>query len=243
MGVVLALSSVASAEGQEESERFEWPVQSFFLSDVPQVQEPGAVQARASFHLRDTPDGTQLEAPFEGEVGVGRRLQLASEVEWSRERDEGELSRGLSQVEVGALYRLAESADTGFSLSTGLSGEVSRAEFSDDRWGLSARLLAFKQVGPLGLNAVVRPGFARTRQGEWEPRAALGMGVAVGSGLLVPLGEVRAELGDEDSIEAVGGLKVKPVKAVELGAGALVGRRDGDGVWGATTMLLIDLGG
>lgn len=243
MGVVLALSSVASAEGQEESERFDWPVQSFFLSDVPQVQEPGAVQARASFHLRDTPEGVQLEAPLEGEVGVGRRLQLSSEVEWSRERDEGELSRGLSQVEVGARYRLVESADSGFSLSTGLAGEVSRAGFSDDRWGLSARLLAFKKVGPLGLNAVVRPGFAHTRQGEWEPRAALGMGVAVGSGLLVPLGEVRAELGDEDAFEAVGGLKVKPGEVVELGAGALVGRRDGDGVWGATTMLLIDLGG
>ncbi|WP_375765601.1 hypothetical protein NR798_28265 [Archangium gephyra] len=242
VGVVLAVASAASAAGQEEPERFEWPIQSFFLSDVPQVQEPGAVQAQATFHLRDTPEGTQFEAPLEGEVGVSRRLQLSSEVEWSREWEQGELSRGVSQVEVGARYRLLESAGTGFSLSTGLAGEVSRADFSDDRWGFSAPLLAFKKVGPLGLNAVVRPGFAYTRRDELEPRVALGMGVAVGSRLVVPMGEVRAELGEEDAFEAVGGLKVKPGKVVELGAGALVGRRGGDGVWGATTTLLIDLG-
>lgn len=233
----------ATASAGEAAEEFDWPVQSFFLSDVPQIQEPGAVQARAAFHLRSTPDGTQVAAPIEGELGVGRRFQLASEVQWNREYEQSQLERGVSEVAVGVRYGLLESADSGLAVSSGLDGQVARPEFSDDQWAVYGRLLAFKQVGALGLNAVIRPGFAHTRQGELEPRAHFGLGVALGSRTLVPTGEVRAELGDERSFEAVGGLKIKPAKVVELGAGALLGQRDGDAVYGATTSLIIDLGG
>jgi hypothetical protein len=125
----------------------------------------------------------------------------------------------------------------------GLDGEIARPEFSDDQWALYGRLLAFQQVGAWGLSAVVRPGFAHTQQGEWEPRAHFGLGVAWGSRAIVPTGEVRLELGDERSLEGVVGLKLKPGKEVELGVGALVGRSEGDTVYGATTSLIIELGG
>lgn len=240
-GVLFA--SLAGAAEETEAEQFDWPVQAFLLSDVPQIQEPGAVQTQASLRLRSTSDGAQIDAPFQGEVGLGHRLQLESEVEWSREREARTLDRGVSQVGVGLHVGLLESADSGFSLSSGLDGELSRPEFSDDQWALYGRLLAFKRVGALGLNAVLRPGFAQTRQQQLEPRAELGLGAAWGSGVLVPMGEVHAELGDENALDAVGGLKLKPWKVVELGAGALVGRRGGEGVYGATTSLILDLGG
>ena len=240
-GVLFA--SLAGAAEEAAPEKFDWPVEAFMLSDVPQIQEPGAVQTQASFRLRSTPDGAQIDAPLQGEVGIGRRLQLESEVEWSREREANELDRGVSEVGVGLHLGLMESADAGFSLSSGLEGELARPEFSDDQWSLHGRLLAFKQVGALGLNAVLRPGFAYTRQEQLEPRAELGLGAAWGSGTLVPMGEVHAELGDESAVDAVGGLKLKPGKVVEIGAGALIGRRGGDGVYGATTSLIIDLGG
>lgn len=240
-GVLFA--SLAGAAEDTEAEQFDWPVQAFLLSDVPQIQEPGAVQTQASLHLRSTSDGAQIDAPFQGEVGLGHRLQLESEVEWSREHEARTLDRGVSQVGVGLHVGLLESADSGFSLSSGLDGELARPEFSDDQWALYGRLLAFKRVGALGLNAVLRPGFAQTRQQQLEPRAELGLGAVWGSGVLVPMGEVHAELGDENALDAVGGLKLKPWKVIELGAGALVGRRGGEGVYGATTSLILDLGG
>lgn len=210
---------------------------------MPQIQEPGAVQGQASFRLRSTPRGTQIDAPLQGEVGLGRRLELESEVEWSRERQAGSVDRGVSEVGVGVNVGLLESAEAGFSLSSGLDGELARPEFSDDQWALHGQLLAFKQVGVLGLNAFLRPGFAYTRQNALEPRAELGFGAAWGSGTVVPTGEVHAELGDESSFDAVGGLKIKPGQVVEIGAGALLGQRGGDGVYGATTSFIIDLGG
>jgi hypothetical protein len=237
------ISSLAWASEQKDPEQIDWPVQSLFLSDVPQIQEPGAVQGHASFRLRSTPEGAQIDAPLQGEVGLGRRLQLESEVQWSRERQEGALDRGVSEVGIGMHYGLMESSETGFALTSGLEGELARPEFSDDQWALHGQLLAFKQVGALGLNATLRPGFAYTRQEQLEPRAELGLGAAWGSGKFVPTGEVHAELGDETAFDAVGGFKFKPGQVVELGAGALVGRRGGDGVYGATTSLIIDLGG
>jgi len=74
---------VAGAE--EKGDTLEWPIQTFFLSDVAQVQEPGEVQGRALVGFRDTDDGTTLEAPLEGEVGIGHNFQLSSGIEWARE--------------------------------------------------------------------------------------------------------------------------------------------------------------
>jgi hypothetical protein len=65
----------------------------------------------------------------------------------------------------------------------------------------------------------------------------------VGHGIVVPTGEVRADLGGEEAFDAVGGLMVKPVKSLQLGVGGLVGRREGQGVFGAATSLLFELGG
>jgi hypothetical protein len=237
------ISSLAWAAEETDPEQFDWPVEAFMLSDVPQIQEHAEVQTQASFHLRSSSEGTQIAAPLQGEVGLGHRLQLDSEVEWSREHEASTLERGVSEVGVGVLLGLFESADTGFSLSSGLDGELARPEFSDDQWALYGRLLAFKRVGALGLNADVRPGFAYTRQAQVEPRANFGLGAVWGSGTLVPMGEVHAELGDESGIDAIGGLKLKPGKVVEIGAGALIGRHGGEGVYGATTSILIDLGG
>lgn len=92
-------------------------------------------------------------------------------MEWSREREAGALDRGVSEVTADVQYGLMESADAGFALSTGLEGEVARPEFSDDQWALHGQLMAFKQVGVLGLNAILRPGFAYTLQQQVEPRA------------------------------------------------------------------------
>jgi hypothetical protein len=236
------ISSLAWAAENGDAEEFYWPVQSLFLSDVPQIQEPGSVQGQASFRLRSTPRGTQIDAPFQGEVGLGRRLQLESEVEWSRERQASSVDRGVSEVGVGVSFGLMESADAGFALSTGLDGEMARPEFSDDQWALHGQLLAFKQMGGVGLSAILRPGFAYTRQDQFEPRAELGVGAAWGFGTLVPTGELHAELGDENAFDAVGGFKVKPAQVVEFGAGVLIGQREGDGVYGVTTSLIIDLG-
>jgi hypothetical protein len=244
-GLVACGVLITPLAGAEEAkpEQFDWPVQSLFLADVPQIQDHGAVQGRAGFHMRNTSEGTQLEMPLELEVGLGHRFQLASELDWSRERDADELSRGLSGVSVGVHYKLRESADTGFAMVAGLDGEFTRSEFGGDPRALYGRFLAFKQAGVLGLNATLRPGFAYSQEHQLEPRAELGLGATFGSGTVVPMTEVLAELGDERAVEASGGLKVKLGQAVELGAGALVGRRDGEGIFGATTSLLIDVGG
>lgn len=239
---VLAASAAGASE-DEGPEGFDWPVEAFFLSDIPQIQEPGVIQAQAALLLRNGSGTSQLDASLQGEVGLGYRLQLESEVAWSREHASDTVERGLSEVSVGALLGLHESADTGLSLSSGLEAELARPEFEDDRWGLFARLLAFKQLGVLGLNAELRPGFAYTRQHEYEPRVELGLAACWGSAMFVPTVEVRAELADEASLEAVGGVKFKPVEAVELGAGALVGPHGDTTVYGATVSLLIELGG
>lgn len=239
---VLAASAAGASEDQAPEE-FDWPVEAFFLSDIPQIQEPGVVQTQAAFQLRNGSDTSQFDASLQGEVGIGHKLQLESEVEWSREHQSDTIERGLSEVSVGALLGLHESADTGFSLSSGLKAQLARPAFSDDRWAISARLLAFKQLGALGLNAELMPGFAYTRQHDYEPRVELGLAASWGSALFVPTVEVRAELADEAALEAVAGVKFKPTEAVELGAGALLGPHEDTTVYGAALSLLIELGG
>jgi hypothetical protein len=247
VGLLAAVGMVlgAGAAGAEEKDdTLEWPIQTFFLSDVAQVQEPGEVQGLALVSFRDTGDGTTLEALLDGEVGIGHGLQLSSGIEWARESESGSLERGLSEAEVGAQYRLLDSAERGLAISTGVMVVAARPALNEDRWTFLASLQAYKQLGAIGLNALVQPGLARPVDGSGlEPRANLGLGVAVGHGMVVPTGEVRADLGGEESFEAVGGLTVKPLESLQLGLGALVGRREGQDVLGAVTSLLWELGG
>jgi hypothetical protein len=238
LGGVLALAVSARAEAQAP-EKLKWPVQALFLQDVAQVQEAGKVQAQAALQARDTSEGLQLEAPFEAALGLGRRFQLTSALHWERARDAGELQRGVSAVEVGATYGLIDSAARGFALSSGLEAEFSRAAFSDSQWTLSARFLAFQQLGWLGLSAEVAPGLSHARKESVQPRAGLGLGVVLGSGWICPVAEAYAELEEERTLEFSGGVKVKPGRAVELGAGALIGRHGEEGVLGALASILI----
>lgn len=241
LGVALG---AGAAGAEEKGDTLEWPIQTFFLSDVAQVQEPGEVQGRTFVGFRDTDDGTTLEVPSEVEVGIGHRLQLSSGIEWARESESGHIERGLSEAEVGAQYRLLDSAERGLAISTGVMVVAARPALNEDRWTFLASLRAYKQLGAIGLNVTVQPGLARPVDSSGlEPRANLGLGMAVGHGMLVPTGEVRAELGGEESFEAVGGLTLKPVESLQLGLGALVGRREGQGVLGAVTSLLWELGG
>ncbi|SEM71042.1 hypothetical protein SAMN05444354_121103 [Stigmatella aurantiaca] len=235
---MLALAVSASAEAQEP-DTLPWPVQALFLQDVAQVQEAGAVQAQAAFQARDTPGGTYLEVPFEAEFGLGHHLQLTSALHWEREPTEEALQRGISSVAVGATYGLIDSAARGLALSSGLEASFSRAAFSDNQWTLAARFLAFQQVGWLGLSADLEPGVAHARHQPLKPRAELGLGVVLGSGWICPVGEVHAELEAERTLELSGGVKVKPGPAVELGAGALIGKHGTENILGALASIVI----
>ncbi|WP_143076098.1 hypothetical protein [Stigmatella erecta] len=235
---MLALAVGARAEAQAP-EPLDWPVQAFFLHDVAQVQEAGEVQVQAAFQARDTPEGMQLEVPLEAELGLGRQLQLSGALHWERARDMGELQRGFSSVEVGATYGLVDSAARGLALASGLEASFSRAAFSDNQWTLAARFLAFQQVGWLGLSADLEPGVAHSRHQPLKPRAELGLGVVLGSGWICPTGEVHAELEAERTLEFSGGVKVKPGPAVELGAGALIGKHGAENILGALASIVI----
>jgi hypothetical protein len=239
--VACALPLVANAEWDQ----LEYPAQSLFVTDVPQVQEPGAFQSTNNGRWSRSDDGTRnLDIPLEAEVGVLPRTQLRAEVPFTSEMSSAETTRGLSNIELGTRYGFTSSKTYGFAVSGDFDVLLPPPTdgISEDRYGVRPRIMAFQQAGPVGVTASFAPVFARTEQEGWEPKIEVGAGATLFRGPIVPAFDVKVQPWDEERIDATAGFRVKPAKVLELGLGVLAGNRDGQGTYGAASSLILNLG-
>lgn len=242
--VVVGLLCAGSALAQEVDQDVEFPVHTFFLSDIAEVQPLWSVQVSSGVRFSDTDTGTALSVPTSLDVGVAERVQLSAEVPWVRETGPVGTRSNIPEVELGGDYRLVDSPRAGFALSAGLAVQAptSTGVREDFGYTLAPRVRAYKDLGAIGISAEAAPGVTITRGSELSPNLEVGAGISVGEGDVVPTVEGHAETGDISSARASAGVRFKPWEPVEVGVAAIGGTEAGSQLFGGALDLVVELG-
>ncbi|MCY1021766.1 hypothetical protein [Pyxidicoccus sp. MSG2] len=216
MALLLALATPALAAEVDGQEGVEGPIDELFLGDEAPLNSRHELEAGSGLDWEEDDGEATFEVPLHVEYGLRDWLQLEAEAELSPEGGASTLEEG----RVGASLALVNDGRRGLAVSTG--AEVLATRDSPDesmRPGLAPFLLAYKDVGPVGLNASAELDLLPAsggRDGTVQPD--LSVGVVFGDGALRPMVEAawRKEQGTNTGIVSPG-LYVHPLESVEVG--------------------------
>lgn len=217
MALLLALTTpalAAAAEGEQEG--VEGRVEELFLGEEAPPNQRHELEAGSGLEWEQDGDEANFELPLHIEYGLTDRLQIQGEAGLSPDGEQSTLQEG----RVGARMALVNDGDRGLVVSAGAEVLALRDSPEESmRPGVSPFVLAYKDLGPVGLNATAGVELLPSsggRDGTVHPD--LGVGMVLGDGLLRPMAEAawRNEQGNNIGILAPG-LYVRPAKAVEVG--------------------------
>ncbi|WP_205525906.1 hypothetical protein [Pyxidicoccus trucidator] len=216
MPLLLALATPALGAESGEQDRVEGRVEELFLGDEAPLNQRQEMEASSGLEWEQDDGEASFELPVNVEYGLTDRLQLAVEVELSPEGEDAAFQEG----SVGASWGLMNDGRRGLAVSVGAEMLAQRDTPEDSlRPGVAPYLLAYKDLGPVGLNASAQAELLPSsggRDGTVQPD--LGLAMELGDGVLRPTLEAafRNEQGSDTGILAPG-LYVRPTESVDVG--------------------------
>jgi hypothetical protein len=216
MALLLAIATPALAAEGSGQEGVEGRVEELFLGEEAPPNQQHELEAGSGLDWEEDDGEANFEIPLHIEYGLTDRLQLQGEAGLSPDGEQSTLQEG----RVGARMALLNDAERGLVVSAGAEVMALRDSPEESmRPGVAPFLLAYKDLGPVGLNASAAVDLLPSsggRDGTVHPD--LGVGVVLGDGLLRPMAEAawRNEQGTNIGILAPG-LYVRPAKSVEVG--------------------------
>ena len=241
MLVVLSVLAPTAVLAQGETLN-DGQVQQFFLGDAAPANEALEVQTGAGLEMVPRPGDDEFQVPVRAELGLTDRLQLDASAELATAD-----SPELEGAEASLSYGVVSSRDAGFALTAGVGVLTTRDPVDGGmRPGVAPYLLAYKDLGPLGLNLQLRAaGLPASGGRESELQPDLAVGAALGAGLLRPMVEaaLRDEGGERTRLLAPG-LLLRPSEALEFGVSTPARwMANGDRSLGVMAMLTVQAGG
>jgi hypothetical protein len=216
LALLLALATPALAAGEGGQEGVEGRVEELFLGEEAPPNQQHELEAGSGLEWEEDDGEATFEVPLHVEYGLTDRLQLQGEADLSPEGEASTLQEG----RVGARLALLNDGERGLVVSAGAEVLALRDSPEESmRPGVAPFLLAYKDLGPVGLNASAEVDLLPSsggRDGTVHPD--LSVGVVLGDGVLRPMAEAawRNEQGTNTGILAPG-LYVHPAKSVEVG--------------------------
>lgn len=237
LSVLAPVAALARGEGMNQGQ-----VQQFFLGDDAPPNQAAEVEAGTGLEMVPRPGDDEFQVPVRAELGLTDRLQVDASAELATAD-----SPELEGAEASLSYGVVSSRDAGFALTAGVGVLTTRDPVDGGlRPGIAPYLLAYKELGPLGLNLQLRAeGLPASGGRESELQPDLALGAALGAGLLRPVVEagLRDEGGERTRLLAPG-LLLRPSEAVEFGVSAPARwMANGDRSLGVMAMLTLQAGG
>ena len=216
LALLLVIAAPALAAEGSGQEGVEGRVEELFLGEEAPPNQRHEVEAGSGLDWEEDDGEASFELPLHIEYGVTDALQIQGNVDLSPEGEEPTLQEG----SVGARMALLNDGDRGLVVSAGAMVMALRDSPEESmRPGVAPFVLAYKDLGPVGLNASAGVELLPSsdgRDGTVHPN--LGLAAVLGDGLLRPKAEAafRNEQGTNTGILAPG-LYVRPAESVEVG--------------------------
>ncbi|QSQ24798.1 hypothetical protein JY651_07605 [Pyxidicoccus parkwayensis] len=216
MPLLLAVATPAFAAKGSGHPTVEGRVQELFHQEEAPLNQRHELEAGSGLEWEEGNGEATFEMPLHVEYGVTDAFQIQGEVGLSPESEQPTLEEG----SMGARLALLMDAERRLVVSTGAKVLALRdSPAASMRPGVSPFMLAYKELGPVGINVSVAADLLPSSGGrDATVHPDLGLGAVVGDGVLRPKVEAafRNEQGTNTGIFAPG-LYVNPVESLEVG--------------------------